>query len=291
MGGDIGQVPPKARNKPLHPAGRKQNNVMHRSGQRRVLPMVNQRRLPGELGRSAPAPGATGCLSASACGRPLFVAQSHAHWLTSSQWHPVQYTVVSRPTSPPSEGFQSMTMVRWSRVSWLGLLAATTVAGTLLFRNVRGYTPNVVGGLSRDRPYNHGWPFTYLVRNDHINTSSGCIINHIPWPWANIPGVIREFSLPLLVCDGVVALVIAVATYLTVARLATQSRGNSQYSLRTLFLVVSFAALVMAFSRFASVRGLFRELVVPVIIWCGVACVVFQPVRWAYVRWPGREAD
>ena len=28
---------------------------MHRSGQRRVLPMVNQHRLPGELGRSAPA--------------------------------------------------------------------------------------------------------------------------------------------------------------------------------------------------------------------------------------------
>ena len=35
----------------------------------------------------ASAPGATGCLSASACVRPQFAAQSHAHWLTSSQWH------------------------------------------------------------------------------------------------------------------------------------------------------------------------------------------------------------
>ena len=184
-----------------------------------------------------------------------------------------------------------MNTTRCSRLSWLGLLAATSVAGALLFHNVRGYTRFAIGGISRDRPYDHGWPFTYLVRNQWIPAPTGTAFNQIRWPWPTMPGMIREFSLPLLACNVVVALAITAATYLAVAHFARHLPVNRQYSLRSLFLVVLLAALVAPLSKEPAAVECFTDLLVPAIIWCGVGCAAFHPCRWVYVPWPRQRAE
>jgi len=173
-------------------------------------------------------------------------------------------------------------------VSFLAILAATSVAGALLFHNVWGYTRFAVGGLSADRPYDHGWPFTYLVRNEWITTPTGTALNQIPWAWVNVPGMIRKFSLPLLICNAVVALTITAATYFAVAYFVRRFTTKRQYSLRTLFLVVLLAALVAGLCRLPFAAEWFIHLLVPAIIWCGVACTLFQSCRLVFARWPRR---
>ena len=184
-----------------------------------------------------------------------------------------------------------MNTTRCSRLSWLGLLAATAVAGALLFHNVWGYTRLRPGGIWRNRPYDHGWPFTYLVRNQWIPTPSGIALNEIRWPWPTMPGMIREFSLPLLACNVVVALAITAATYLAVAHFARHLPVNRQYSLRGLFLVFLLAALFAPLSKEPLAVECFTDRLVPAIIWCGVGCAAFDACRWVYVVWPPQRAE